>query len=373
MGRNATVRWVMAVAAAGCVGFFVAAGPLNPPGGAVTGTYKTLAEVEPRTAVNATNTPGTATTLYRITQPGSYYLTGNITGESGKNGIVIASSGVSLDLMGFDVVGVAGSINGVTSSGGGSLSGVSVRNGHVRGWGQDGINLSTGGITDLIVFDVASSDNAQFGIAVSSGATISSCAASGNQEAGISTGLSCSVRGCTASSNQIGIVCGSGSSVVGCTAQSNTSTGIVTGATSVVTDCCAYFNQGNGISVSNGSDVSRNAVLGSSLAGIRGTFGVTIRENTCRQNTGASGVAISISGGDNRIEGNTCTTSTKGIEATAAGNFIARNVCSGNTTNWSVAAGNVCLVVVGVTGAAINGNSGGTAPGSTDPNANFTY
>jgi hypothetical protein len=36
-------------------------------------------------------------------------------------------------------------------------------------------------------------------------------------------------------------------------------------------------------------------------------------------------------------------------------------------------AGNVILVVNATTAAAVTGNSGGTAPGSTDPNANFTY
>jgi hypothetical protein len=39
-----------------------------------------------------------------------------------------------------------------------------------------------------------------------------------------------------------------------------------------------------------------------------------------------------------------------------------------------VAIGNVCLVVQASTNSvAISGNAGGTAPGSTDPNANFTF
>ncbi len=62
------------------------------------------------------------------------------------------------------------------------------------------------------------------------------------------------------------------------------------------------------------------------------------------------------------------------IKDLGANNIIVRNTCSGNTTNnWDVVAGNVCLVVQGVTGAAILGNTGGVAPGSTDPNANFSY
>src|SRR2546423_12808745 len=50
------------------------AGPLDPPAGPVTSSNKTLGEVEPRTPVNATNTPGDGISLFKITQPGSYYL-----------------------------------------------------------------------------------------------------------------------------------------------------------------------------------------------------------------------------------------------------------------------------------------------------------
>jgi hypothetical protein len=41
--------------------------------------------------------------------------------------------------------------------------------------------------------------------------------------------------------------------------------------------------------------------------------------------------------------------------------------------NWDIAEGNVCLIVNAATAGAISGDSGGVAPGSTDPNANFTY
>ena len=74
------------------------AGDLNPPTGAPAPTMKTLTEVEPRTPVNAANTPGDATAVFRITQHGSYYLTGNIMGEAGKSGVVIDSDDVTLDL-----------------------------------------------------------------------------------------------------------------------------------------------------------------------------------------------------------------------------------------------------------------------------------
>jgi hypothetical protein len=105
----------------GCLAMLVAsavvAGPLVPPLGPVAPTGKTLAEVEPRIAINLANTPGDADSLFKITQPGSYYLTGNITGVTARHGIEIVASNVTLDLRGFEVRGVAGSLNGIRVEG----------------------------------------------------------------------------------------------------------------------------------------------------------------------------------------------------------------------------------------------------------------
>ncbi|MCG3122237.1 MAG: hypothetical protein GIKADHBN_00618 [Phycisphaerales bacterium] len=73
------------------------------------------------------------------------------------------------------------------------------------------------------------------------------------------------------------------------------------------------------------------------------------------------------------MTGNTRMNNEVGIIVNISGNIITRNVCSGNDNNWSIVAGNVCLVVQATNAGAIVGNSGGTPPGSTDPNANFTY
>lgn len=62
------------------LGAMARGGSINPPAGVVASSGKTLSEVEPRTAVNATNTPGDTTAVYIISQPGSYMLTGNVTG-----------------------------------------------------------------------------------------------------------------------------------------------------------------------------------------------------------------------------------------------------------------------------------------------------
>jgi parallel beta-helix repeat protein len=86
------------------------------------------------------------------------------------------------------------------------------------------------------------------------------------------------------------------------------------------------------------------------------------------------GAGISVSTSDCQIEDNKCTGNDYGIRVTSANNFISRNICSDNTTlNWDVVANNRCLVVQAVNSTAIFGNSGGTAPGSTNPWVNYTY
>ena len=99
---------------------------------------KTLDQIEPRKEVNATNTPGDGSSVFRITAPGSYYLSANVTGVAGKSGVVIAADDVSLDLNGFEVKGVAGSVSGILFSG--TRENCLIRNGAIREWDVKGID-----------------------------------------------------------------------------------------------------------------------------------------------------------------------------------------------------------------------------------------
>jgi hypothetical protein len=101
-----------------------AQGSLTPPG-APAPTMRTLTQIEPRTAI--------ASTPFTISQPGSYYLSANLTAVS--NAIVINANGVTLDLNGFTISSSATNavINGGTAilinSG---LSDLAIYNGHIR-------------------------------------------------------------------------------------------------------------------------------------------------------------------------------------------------------------------------------------------------
>ncbi len=372
------------------------AGPLDPPAGSITSTYKTLQEVEPRVAINATNTAGDADSLFKITQPGSYYLTGNVTGVVGKHGIEVVSSGVTIDLNGFELRGVSGmgAFDGISVTTAG-LTDIAIVNGSVRGWGDKGIELN--GLGNRVE-RVLVSGNAGVGIGLGNAGTATECSAVQNGAGGISSSFGCTISRCTAYANTgngisaagtgstitgclaytntgTGIVAGAGCTVVDCTASGNSGTGISGNITCVVSRCVSHFNGGRGIVANINTTVSDCCVSANSLDGIQCSDQCTVSDNSCTNNglNAGDGANIHATGTDNRIEGNNCGSADRGIDVDGAGNVIVRNTCSGNTLNWDVAAGNVILVVNATTAGPVNGNSGGAAPGSTDPSANYTY
>jgi hypothetical protein len=110
-----------------------AQGSLTPPG-APAPTMLTLSQVEPRTPVDATHTPGNSFEKFIINQPGSYYLTSNINLTNGE-AVEITTNGVTLDLNGFtisstDPAGSAYAIRLQVPSGGGDIT---IVNGHIKG------------------------------------------------------------------------------------------------------------------------------------------------------------------------------------------------------------------------------------------------
>lgn len=332
------------------------AGDLNPPVGPVAPTLKDLRSVEPRTEINQTNTPGDADSLFKISAPGSYYLASNITGVAGKHGIEIASAGVAIDLMGFDLVGVAGmgNFDGVRNTLSAAAN-IVVVNGSIRNWGGDGVDLISNAALNGRIEAVVASGNAGAGIRGGNGGTITGCAAYLNTGNGITSGGDCVLARCHAQSNAIGISAGSGSVVVECVAYLNAAQGIIVGIGSLVADCAAQSNASDGILCGNES---------------------VIRGNVCAINgNGGTGAGIRTIGTRSRIESNTCTEADVGIDIDGTANIIIRNTCGANTVNWTIAAGNALAPIVAATtnAAAVSGNSYTGSLGSTDPNANFTY
>ncbi len=378
------------------VGGSLSAGPLDPPAGEISSTYRTLLEVEPRTPIGISTTAGDANSVFRISKPGSYYLTASFKVPSGKHGIEIAVGDVSIDLNGFTIQGLAGSLSGISAES--ALAHLAIRHGSITSCGQTGVNLTQGGnSTDIHVEDILASGNGTEGLRVGNTAVVRGCEASSNGSTGIMTGQNSVVETCVSQFNAAGgFLIGPAGVLSRCSAVSNTGAGIFAAISSIVQDSAAYLNSDSGIQVATGCSVLRCIAENGTASGIVAGGGSSvidctavsnrnhgisvatfsnIRGNNCTGNgLGASGAGILVSGSNNQIDANQSTGNDWGVRVTAVGNFISRNICSDNTTlNWDIVANNKCLVVNGANAGAISGNAGGVSPGSNDPHANFTY
>jgi hypothetical protein len=101
----------------------LAQGSLTPPG-APAPTMKTLQQVEPRVPISSAP--------FTISQPGSYYLTTNLT-VSGGDAITIATNGVTLDLNGFTISSTTNPASGTAVLIGSGLRNIAIQNGHIQG------------------------------------------------------------------------------------------------------------------------------------------------------------------------------------------------------------------------------------------------
>ena len=216
--------------------------------------------------------------------------------------------------------------------------------------------------------------NTNRGYSVGNSTTFSGCVADSNEGPGFWIGYGCALAECSANFNHSYGFRSSDAAFANCIAVYNLDHGFYSDG-GTVHHCTAELNQGTGIYLSGIGVVQDCDVSGNEIDGIRVNAGS--RVSGCETSVnGLNGVGsgIHVTGQDNVIEDNLSYGSDRGFEVVSSGNFLSRNKASGNSTNWVVAAGNVCLVVQANTNAvAINGNTGGVAPGSTDPNANFTF
>ncbi len=291
-------------------------GSLTPPG-APAPTMKTLAQVEPRTPISSAP--------YIINDPGSYYLTTNLTTGSFQAGVVILADNVTLDLNGFALIGVPNSFSGIICFG---HTNTCVRNGAIRGWANDGIdgfpssntrfeNLfivdnTTGGLLagrNAVVVGCTITGNGGGGISVGDGSRLDHCNAQNNFGSGIATGSACIVSECAAVSNTVfGINVGAGSTVGRCSATGNGTNGIITAQNCSLQGCAATFNSGAGIMTGDGSTLTGCAASGNSKDGSTTGNSCTVKDSTGNNGNLSNGISTR----DNcTVEG--CNTSGNGL------------------------------------------------------------
>lgn len=306
-------------------------GSLTPPG-APAPTMKTLAQLDAQISrngekrIDVATLPPDGSSQYVISTPGSYYLSGNLTGENGKNCISIEADDVTLDLNGFALIGVNGSLTAIDMEL--PLRNVRISNGSIQLWNIAGIHCasasnsqfdhlriwqSVSGLicgSDNIISEVIAEENdGGGGIIVGDRCTVRTCNVSDSDpEVGIRTGSGCTVTASTSAGNGIGFYLGTNSTIIGCTASSNAGLGISASDNCTLKECNASKNGSNGILVTRNCQVVSNTAVGNAASGIG-----TLMNN-------------------NRIDSNHCIGNTDyGIKSSSAtADFIMRNSCFGN-------------------------------------------
>jgi parallel beta-helix repeat protein len=316
----------------------VRAGPMEPP--AAPGPTNRMPIFQPD--------PGGFPIV--INQPGSYYLTQDITGETGKNGIEISASDVTLDLNGFTLMGVTGSGSGVGVPYGSHRDNISIHEGTIRGWGSAGVDLHCEACAGAQLTNLRVVSNAGQGITVGTRSMVSDSMVADNGGAGLNAPGYATVTRVTARDNGgDGIDAGPGSVVTNSISSENAGVGIRVMEGSVLEGCTADSNFTDGFQV-----FGRGNLIGGNTAYQNGVYG------------DGAGVRVFGSGSyGNRIEGDNVVANDIGIDVDDTDNIIIKNSASGNTTDYDIVAGNAVGAIIDCTGGCNSINA--------DPWANFRY
>ena len=259
-------------------------------GGHPQAVFKTLDEVRPGTPLTSRSTPGDDTAVFAISEPGVFYLTGDVAVPAGKTGIRITASNVDLDLGGFTVRGVEGSLFGVLFDGAGRQ--LVMRHGTIEALGRDGVDavqVSGARLSDITVRNCGGrgidlgdnnvlesvvcrgnggtgfaggaknivnrsvfSENGHDGADIGQGGVLTNVLADDNGSDGLETGSESRVENCSANGNaRFGICLGQYTTASACIAARNGDVGFDLGNESNVSDCVAAENGGFGFELSS--------------------------------------------------------------------------------------------------------------------------
>jgi hypothetical protein len=231
------------------------AGQLDPPVGPVTSTGR----FGPRTELNQATTPGDVDSLFKITQPGSYYLSNDITNGMG---IEIATSNVTLNLNGFSVTSTAVGIFSTTGAN------ITIKNGTVHGCSGSGISLGSAQRCRLQDLVLDSNGSGGTGATIGNFGVVRNCIAINNGAEGIFVGLASVVSQCVAVENAAsGIRTQNGCTVVDSSTYNNASSGISIGSACTASNCVGHANL-DGISTSGQSVIRGCTATGNTNFGL---------------------------------------------------------------------------------------------------------
>lgn len=330
-------------------------GSLTPPGPPAP-TMRTLLQIEPRTPISSLP--------FSITAPGSYFLATNLIGLSGTNGVTISSSSVTLDLRGFTLTGVPGSLDGIATAG--TVTNVIIENGALSRWGGNDLNADSVVCGQFLQLNVTGSG--LDGLDVGQNSLVRQCTACGNNENGfgnLGNGFQCTFEDCISSGNGGGFVAYWQCSFLNCRAQENVNDGFDPGYQCTLRDCTAGYNGNLGIWMPYAGCVAVRCV-----AANNGDVGIAT------DNAALSSCTATFNNGNGFDAGSgsslaDCVASYNGGQGFSALNFCAFTGCSAYTNVLdNVATGFGCTLAGCSAGGSETGNgfalgSGNTITGST--------
>lgn len=247
-----------------------AQGALTPPG-APAPSMKSLAQIEPRTPISLAP--------FTINQPGSYYLTTNLSVTSG-DGITINANNVTVDLNGFTIASTASPVNGygIQLAVAGGNTDVTIYNGHITGGTTNNGSgvISGSGFSTGIDLPAIFTQNCRV-----KDVSVSGCL---NYGIFLGTGDGSSVESCSVNSTRYGIVA---DNVTHCSVRDGGNSGITA---TTASDCRAEISGGFG-------SFALSALTANNCAGIctGGGLGLSVPNGLAMgcYASSASGAAIS--------------------------------------------------------------------------------
>jgi hypothetical protein len=334
---------------------------------------KTLQQVEPRTPISSAP--------FTISQPGSYYLTTNLT-VSGGNAITIATNGVTLDLNGYTIRSTANPANAAAIWIENGLRNLVILNGNIEGGVTNNAGTYSGpGFGYGVIYPQVAPKNVRV-----SGLNVSGCSQDGiNVGNGDSTVVeSCSVRTvgrygivATVVKNCTALECAdtaiAGTTVSDCLGESTGSGSGVSAATAL--NCKGYSTSGSGVSASTAQNCQGGSSTGNAVS-------ATIAQNCIGVSSSGHGVlarnaqnCYAYSAGGNGVHADTalnCTGMSNGGGDGVYAFSTAQNCYGISGTGRGVRAGDIAIGCFGQSGqygvgvsAVIAAFCGGRASGGT--------
>lgn len=268
-----------------------------------------------------------------IASAGSYVLTENLTGQNGSHGITILCGDVVLDLNGYHLEGVAGSLDGITVPL--PRLNLTVRNGTISAWGSNGVAMLSS--TNCVIADLRVFDNGADGVNAGFGSLVTHCLLAYNGDGipgtelgdGIEVENSSVVRDCVVIDNdEHGIDAHSGTVVENCVLIDNLHDGIHGSKSITVYGCIAAGND-EGLEVDRASRIEQCVVRASLEDGYRNIAGGCRFVQCTAFANGDDGIDIDTA--DMVTDCIAYSNVQEGIETSSSGNVtISRNVSSEN-------------------------------------------